>query len=80
MRLYVGIDLHGNNHYLGIIDEENQGLFKDEVENFNRCIKEGREPLATRVDGLRGAEISIALLESNHERKAVRIEDLVGSV
>jgi hypothetical protein len=33
MRLYVGIDLHASNHYLGIIDEENKVLLKRKVTN-----------------------------------------------
>jgi transposase len=33
MRLYAGIDLHSNNHYLGIVNEENQVLFKQKLVN-----------------------------------------------
>jgi len=33
MKLYVGIDLHSNNHYLGIIDEENKAVFRQRLRN-----------------------------------------------
>ncbi len=53
--------------------------YKDEIEDFNRCVKEGGEPLATGMDGLRASEISIALFESGRQRKPIRIEDLRNS-
>jgi len=39
MKLYVGIDLHANNHYLGIIDEENKVLSKHKVANLKGGVK-----------------------------------------
>jgi len=54
-------------------------LYKDEIEDFNRCIREGGEPLATGLDGLRAAEISIAMFESGRQGKSIRIGDLKGS-
>jgi transposase len=33
MRLYAGIDLHANSHYLGVIDEQNKVLFKHKIAN-----------------------------------------------
>ena len=33
MKLYAGIDLHANSHYLGIIDEENKVVFKQKIAN-----------------------------------------------
>lgn len=53
-------------------------VYRDEVEDFNRCIREGGEPLATGVDGLRAAEVSIAMYESSRQGKTIRIEDLGG--
>jgi 1,5-anhydro-D-fructose reductase (1,5-anhydro-D-mannitol-forming) len=47
--------------------------YLDEIEDFNRCIREGGQPLATGLDGLRAAEISLALFESGRQGKAVRI-------
>jgi predicted dehydrogenase len=49
-------------------------LYKDEVEDFNRCIQENREPLATGMDGLRDAEISVAMFESGRQGKKIRLE------
>lgn len=51
-------------------------VYKDEVRDFNRCVEEGGEPLATGTDGLRAAEISIAMLESSRQGETIRIEDL----
>jgi 1,5-anhydro-D-fructose reductase (1,5-anhydro-D-mannitol-forming) len=51
-------------------------LYKDEVEDFNRCIREGGEPMATGIDGLRAAEISLAMFESGRQGKSIRIGDL----
>lgn len=51
-------------------------VYKDEIEDFNCCIKEGGEPLATGMDGLRTAEITIAMLESSRQGKTIRIKDL----
>ncbi len=33
MRLYAGIDLHANNHYLGIIDEQDRVLLWQKIAN-----------------------------------------------
>lgn len=55
-------------------------LYREEVEDFNRSIQEDKEPRATGMDGLRSAEISIALFESGLQRKTIRIEDLRGPV
>jgi len=54
-------------------------LYKDEIEDFNRCIREGGEPMATGIDGLRAAEISIAMFESGRQGKNIRIGDLKDS-
>ncbi|OGP52108.1 MAG: hypothetical protein A2Y79_12470 [Deltaproteobacteria bacterium RBG_13_43_22] len=49
-------------------------LYKDEIEDFNRCIRENREPMATGMDGLRNAEISVAMFESGRQGKKISIE------
>ncbi len=54
-------------------------VYKDEVRDFNRCVKEGGEPLATGTDGLRAAEISIAMFESSRQGRTIRIGDLTKS-
>ena len=54
MRLYVGIDLHANNHYLGIIDEENKVLLKHKVTN-DLSLRETLvflEPLQKQIEGV----------------------------
>ena len=52
MRLYVGIDLHANNHYLGIIDEENKVLSKHKVANDLRETLIFLEPFRKRIEGV----------------------------
>ena len=47
--------------------------YQCEIEDFNHCLKEGGQPLATGMDGLRAAEISLALFESGRQGKAIRI-------
>jgi 1,5-anhydro-D-fructose reductase (1,5-anhydro-D-mannitol-forming) len=47
--------------------------YRDEIEDFNRCLEGGGQPLATGIDGLRAAEISLALFESGRQGKAMRI-------
>lgn len=54
-------------------------VYKDEVEDFNRCIRDNGEPLATGLDGLRAAEVSVAMFESGRQGKSIRIEDVRGS-
>jgi len=49
-------------------------VYRDEVEDFNRCIRENGEPLATGIDGLRAAEVSVAMFESGRQGKRIRIE------
>jgi predicted dehydrogenase len=51
-------------------------VYKDEVEDFNRCIREDGEPLATGLDGLRAAEVSVAIYESGRQGKHIRIQDV----
>ena len=58
---------------------EKTDVYRDEVEDFNRCITEDGEPLATGTDGLRAAEISLAIFESAQHGKSVRIADVRGS-
>jgi len=44
MELYVGIDLHANSNYLGIVDEENRIVFKHKLTNDLRKILVVLEP------------------------------------
>jgi 1,5-anhydro-D-fructose reductase (1,5-anhydro-D-mannitol-forming) len=47
--------------------------YRDEIEDFNRCLDGDGPPLAAGIDGLRAAEISLALFESARQGKAVRV-------
>jgi 1,5-anhydro-D-fructose reductase (1,5-anhydro-D-mannitol-forming) len=47
--------------------------YRDEIEDFNRCLEGGGQPLATGLDGLRAVEISLALFESGKKGRAVKI-------
>ncbi len=47
--------------------------YKDQVEDFNRCLKDNRESLATGLDGLRAVEVSLAMFESGRQGRPVRI-------
>ncbi|MFC2052368.1 Gfo/Idh/MocA family protein [Chloroflexota bacterium] len=48
-------------------------VYKEVVEHFTRSIREGVEPLASGIDGLRAAEIAIAILESSREGKTIKL-------
>jgi transposase len=52
MRLYAGIDLHANNHYLGVIDEENKVLSKHKVTNDLRETLIFLEPFRKQIEGV----------------------------
>ena len=47
--------------------------YKDEIEDFNLSITEGRAPRAAGVDGLRAADVSSAIVESVRQKKAMQI-------
>jgi predicted dehydrogenase len=51
-------------------------LYRTEIEDFNRGITEDGCPMATGDDGLRAAEISVAIYESGRQGKPVRITDI----
>lgn len=44
------------------------------IEDFNRSITEGTEPMASGTDGLRAAEIALAILESGEQGKTVKLD------
>jgi transposase len=52
MRLYGGSDLHSNNNYLGIIDEENKIVYKHKLRNELRQILEVLEPFKQEMEGI----------------------------
>lgn len=52
MRLYAGFDLHSNNSYLGIIDEEGSRVFKKKLTNESGRIIEALEPHKDDIEGV----------------------------
>jgi 1,5-anhydro-D-fructose reductase (1,5-anhydro-D-mannitol-forming) len=60
----------------GTVAEDVAGpdLYVQEIEEFSRCIREGGEPSASGLDGLRVVEITEALYASAHRRNAVRVK------
>ena len=47
------------------------------LKQFDRCIREGIEPMVSGVDVLRSVAIASDMLESNRQGRAVRIRYLV---
>jgi len=52
MRAYAGIDLHSNNNYLGIINEQDQRLFKKRLPNNMDVILSALEPFQRDLRGI----------------------------
>lgn len=52
MQLYAGIDLHSNNSYLGISDEENKRLYKKRLPNQCDVILAELEPYRCELAGI----------------------------
>jgi transposase len=52
MRLYAGIDLHANSHYLGVIDEQNKVCFKHNIVNDLRKTLSVLEPFRSELMGV----------------------------
>jgi transposase len=52
MRLYAGIDLHANSHYLGIINEQNKVLFKHKMANDLRKTLSVLETFRSELEGV----------------------------
>ena len=52
MELYAGIDLHANSNYVGIVDEENQIVFKHKLTNDLREILAVLEPFRQQTNGV----------------------------
>jgi len=50
MRLYCGIDLHGDNGYYGIIDEQNKRIFKKRVPNNLPAVLKILEPYREHLE------------------------------
>ena len=52
MRLYAGIDLHSNNNFIGVIDEEDRRLFQKRLPNRLEEILRALEPLKASMEGI----------------------------
>jgi transposase len=52
MRLYAGIDLHANSHYLGIIDGQNKVLFKHKITNDLKKTLDVLESFRSELKGV----------------------------
>jgi transposase len=52
MPIYVGIDLHSSNSYLGIIDHKNRRLFDKRLRNKLDIIAEALKPFKRRCKGI----------------------------
>jgi transposase len=50
--VYVGVDLHSNNNYVGIIDQANTMLFKKKLPNDLGTVLSVLEPFRTEVAGI----------------------------
>lgn len=52
MRLYAAFDLHSNNSYLGIIDENGKRVFKRKMRNDRELIAKVLEPFKADIEGI----------------------------
>ena len=52
MKLYTGIDLHSNNNYLAIIDDNDNRVFKRKLPNHPETILATLKPFREQVDGV----------------------------
>ena len=52
MRLYSAFDLHSNNSYLGIIDENGKRIFKRKLPNEAATIKSTLIPFKSEIEGI----------------------------
>ena len=52
MELYAGSDLHGNNNYLGIIDQQGKERYKKKLPNDPQVILEVLRPFQKELVGI----------------------------
>jgi hypothetical protein len=52
MKLYAGIDLHSNNNYIGVIDEQDTRLFRKKLPNKIEVILMSLEPFKQGLEGV----------------------------
>lgn len=51
-------------------------MFRNQVEAFNRCVREGEEPSASGLDGLRACQVTEAIFTSAREGRRVTVPSL----
>jgi len=52
MRLYVGMDLHSNNCYTGVLDDQSQKVFSRKLPNDRKKILSALLPYKERIEGI----------------------------
>jgi len=52
MRLYAGIDLHSNNNFIGIINEEDQRIFQKRLPNKIETVLQSLEPFRGSLEDI----------------------------
>ena len=52
MKLYAGIDLHSNNNFIGIINEEDQRIFQKRLPNRIEEVLQALEPFRETLEGV----------------------------
>ena len=52
MKLYAGVDLHCNNNYLGIIDEDGNKIFRKKLPNDINTIRNTLKPFHKDMEGI----------------------------
>jgi transposase len=52
MKLYGGIDLHSNNHYLVVIDEQDHVQYRQRLANAREVVLRALEPFQAELEGI----------------------------
>jgi transposase len=52
MKLYAGIDLHSNNNFLGILDEQDKEVYKKKLPNDLKVVLQKMEPYRENLQGI----------------------------
>jgi 1,5-anhydro-D-fructose reductase (1,5-anhydro-D-mannitol-forming) len=60
-----------------VYPQEYLANFIAQLEDFHRAIEEDREPAASGLDGLRVAQVTLAMIQSASEGRIIRIEPVV---
>jgi transposase len=52
MKIYVGIDLHSNNSFVALVDEENKAVYKKRLTNDLTILLEALKPYKNNIEGV----------------------------